>query len=253
MVYTTLWTVKRIVSSPITQAGIYHNASLGLISLSSDWENWTTIADKNLGASEVYNYGARLTNNNSWFMFQWWNNYGFLRSGAEDVSSTEVDTTWYWPWNYYSSSTFISASSDWSSPSNDNLWWDITDTLEARRWPCGNWFHIPLNQEFQNIWTMMSSFWNASRRNTACGKFLLMPNAGRLTWAGSLYNTWIWYYWTSNISSNTQWSSLYIGIHSDAGMFRWQVDVRMRWLNIRPFKNEPVQPDTSRTVLYQPS
>lgn len=106
-------------------AGIFHNSTLWLISISSDWTHWITIADKNLWATTVYNDGDALSEANCGKYYQWWNNYGFAWTGSVTNSSSQVDTTGYWPWNYYSGSTFIYSMvmQDWSNPWNDNLWW----------------------------------------------------------------------------------------------------------------------------------
>lgn len=112
-------------SSVATWAWIFHNPTLWLISISDDWENWITIADKNVWATTVWNNWDTSTQENSWWFFQWWNNYMFSFSWNVTTSSTQVDATWYWPGNYYSSDTFIIWSYDWSSVRNDNLrWWD---------------------------------------------------------------------------------------------------------------------------------
>ena len=100
-----------------------------VISISADGENWTTISAKNLWATTVYNDGDTLSEANCWKYFQWWNNYGFAWTWSVTTSSTKVDASTYWPWNYYSSSTFITVSAspyDWSSVQNDNLWWWVT-------------------------------------------------------------------------------------------------------------------------------
>ena len=102
----------------------------------SDDTNWITIADKNLWATTVYN-GDTLSQANCWNYYQWWNNYGFPRTWTVTKSSTKVDASNYWPWNRYSSSTFITVSAspyDWSSVQNDNLWWWVgLATKEIKR------------------------------------------------------------------------------------------------------------------------
>ena len=107
---------------------IYHNSTLGLISIVYSW--WViTIADKNLWATTVYNEWDTLSEANCWKYYQWWNNYGFAWTGTVTTSSTQVDASNYWPWNYYSNSTFITVSTspyDWASVQNDNLWWWVT-------------------------------------------------------------------------------------------------------------------------------
>lgn len=98
---------------------IYHNSSLWLISISSDGTTRYTIADKNLWAANVWDYGN---------YYQRWNNYWFPSTWSVTTSSTLVNASDYWPWNYYSSSTFICIGDspyDRSNVQNDNLrWWE---------------------------------------------------------------------------------------------------------------------------------
>jgi hypothetical protein len=127
---TTLLTMKGFNKQvqPITTAWIYHNPDLWLISLSSDWNIWITIADKNLWATQVYNDGDTLSQDNCGYYYQWWNNYWFPFTWSVTTSSTQVDVSTYWPWNYYSSSTFITY--NWA--------WDTTDNWNLRWWVDGN-------------------------------------------------------------------------------------------------------------------
>ena len=123
---TASWTTLFDWSGIAANAWIFHNTTDWLISISSDWTNRITIQDKNLWATTVYNDGDTLSQANCWNYYQWWNNYGFAWTGSVTTSSTKVDASWYWPWNRYSSSTFITVSTspyDWSSVQNDNLWW----------------------------------------------------------------------------------------------------------------------------------
>lgn len=115
------WTVVYDWSAVAAWAWIFWNATLWLISLSVDWFSRKTIQDKNLWATNVWDY---------WSHFQRWNNYWFPSSWTlSDTSDTQVDASGYWPWNYYSSSTYITWSEDWSSVRNDNLWWHSTWTI----------------------------------------------------------------------------------------------------------------------------
>lgn len=110
-------------------AGIWRNATLWLLSISSDWTNWITIADKNLWATTLYTDWATLSEANCGYYYQRWNNYWFPWIWAWNVttSTDKVDASGYWPWNYYSSSTYITAGyTDWSSVENDNLRWWVT-------------------------------------------------------------------------------------------------------------------------------
>lgn len=105
---------------------IYHNSTDWLISISSDGSTWITISDKNLWATQVWNYWDTLSQNNCGNFYQRWNNYWFPFTWATSTSSTKVNAGSYWPWNYYSSSTFITYTYwDWSSVTNANLrWWE---------------------------------------------------------------------------------------------------------------------------------
>lgn len=104
---------------------VYHNSSLGLISLSTDWTTRITIADKNLWATTVWNSGDTLSEANCGKYYQRWNNYWFPFTWSVTTSSTQVNASTYWPWNYYSSSTYITYNWAWDSTGNWNLrWWE---------------------------------------------------------------------------------------------------------------------------------
>lgn len=121
---TSSWT--KLYWTSIEAWWIFWNSTDWLISLSSDWSTWITIADKNLWATTVWNSGDTLSETNAWKYYQRWNNYGFPRTWTVTTSSTQVDASTYWPWNYYSSSTFITRSSSpysWDTTDNRNLWW----------------------------------------------------------------------------------------------------------------------------------
>ena len=118
-------------------AWIYHNSTLWLISLSSDWTNWITIADKNLWATTVYNNGNTLSEANCGKYYQRWNNYGFAWTWNVTTSSTQVNAQNYWPWNYYSSSTYIVQSWEirWDSSNNNDLRWWVTGVQQKTVYP----------------------------------------------------------------------------------------------------------------------
>ena len=105
-------------------AWIYHNSSLGLISISWDGSTWKTISDKNLWATTVYNDGNTLSQNNCGKYYQWGNGYWFAFSWSVTTSSSTVNASWYWPWNYYGNYIFRTVSWWWDSSNNANLrWW----------------------------------------------------------------------------------------------------------------------------------
>lgn len=114
--------------NPFWREVIARNESLWIISILYDeWRNCITIADKNLWATAVYS-GWNVTQANSWWLFQWWNNYEHTRTSTLSRSSTRVNASDYWPENYYSSSVFIEQS-NWDSSNNNNLWWGETNWM----------------------------------------------------------------------------------------------------------------------------
>lgn len=126
---TSSWT--KLYWTSIESWWIFWSSIDWLISLSSDWQTWITIADKNLWATTVWNSWDTLNQANCWKYYQWGNNYWFDRNSVDPIatSSTQVDASNYWPWNYYSSSTFITRSSSpyrWDTTDNWNLWWWVT-------------------------------------------------------------------------------------------------------------------------------
>lgn len=225
------------------EPGIYHNAELWLISMSSNWYEWITLADKNLWATEVYNYGDPLTEANCWKFYQRWNNYWFSMNWWYPISSVKVDTTGYGDWNYYTSGTFITASwgvydSDWSSPSNDSLWYD-----ETLRGPCPSGFHISHAGDRETVDEILGSH--------ISWRILMIPEAWNIDGA-----TWV-YQSTWRLANSAQtWSPLPLNSSRpwDARAVNWkginwqQVD-RVSWLPIRPFKDTPVYPDASWELL----
>ena len=107
-------------------AWVFYNATAWLISVSWDWNTWVTIADKNLWATTVFNQWDTVNDDNSWYFYQWGNNYGFPHSWSlESASYRQVDASNYWPWNYYESSTWITTKPRDTS-NNNNLWWWVT-------------------------------------------------------------------------------------------------------------------------------
>jgi hypothetical protein len=115
-----------------------------LISITSDWTNWITIADKNLWATTVYNYWDIVTDANCGYFYQWGNNYWFAHSWNVTTSSTQVDASTYWHWNYYSSSTFITITWRWDSTDNWNLWgWNNPTWVR--------WYYRPISLDTSTV------------------------------------------------------------------------------------------------------
>mgnify|MGYP003307556149 CR=1 FL=1 len=254
MVRTALQTKHGVEPiQPITESWIYHNAELWLISLSSNWTDWLTIADKNLGATTVYNDWDTLSEANCGKYYQWGNNYGFPRTWTVTTSSTKVNASSYWPWNYYSSNTFITGYNDWSSTNNANLRWWVTWTNEAMQWPCASWYHIPKNTERQSAYDIWVSLWIfSSSSGDAVKTYLKMPFAGgrsRLSSSVGSQGTFA-NYWSSNAYSTDY---AYCLVAYSSTFYPQNSSTRASGYSIRPFKNEPVRPTVARTVIYKPS
>lgn len=154
----TSWTTLYDWSSVATWAGVYHNSSLWLISVSWDWTTWYTISDKNLWATTVYNSWNTLSEANCGYFYQRGNNYWFPFAWTVTNSSTKVNASNYWPWNYYSSSTFITVNTqtaDWSSVQNGNLRWWVTwiRPWELKAAYIGEFLVHPVSQTFTYTWS----------------------------------------------------------------------------------------------------
>ena len=235
----------------MTLPWIYWSSALGLISLvDNDW-NVTTISDKNLWATQVYNSWDTLSEANAWKFYQWGNNYGFPFTWSVTTSSTQVNASTYWPWNYYNSSTFITISSNtWDSSNNQNLRWWTTWTNAAMKWPCAEWYHIPTDTETTALKTAFEWLWLSWWPNFS--KYLKMPLAWyRDGWISSATNIWTsWSYWTSIYRNSTSSYRIYF---TSSSLYPAGSTYTTFWCSIRPFANTPTQPDDSRTVLYQPN
>lgn len=127
---TASWTV---MEGTLWSAWVFWNQTDWIISITTDWTTGCTIADKHLWATTVYSSWATLSGANCWKLFQWGNNYWFSYDHNNVVdSTTQVNVDNYWPWNYYSSSTFTAPIYwwnrfyDWALNANDNLRWWVT-------------------------------------------------------------------------------------------------------------------------------
>jgi len=255
------WNVKQVYvgttpARPTYNPWIYWNKAKWLISISSDWKNWYTISDRNAGAKIVYNYGDTLNTDNAWGLYQRWNNYPFPYTWSITTSSTRVSTSWYSWSNPYYSSTFIKTSGaphDWSSNQNANLWWDTTNTIDARRWPCDNWFHVPTQTELYWLRTTMVT-WLGITTTVDWSKYLKIPLAwvrGNQWWSAS---SWVEFDWLT--STTNYWTYSYIRAIYWSTSWSWLVNTSVfstytsYWYSVRPFKNEPVVPDNTWTCLH---
>lgn len=214
---------------------IYRSEEEGLISLSKDWTTWYTIADKNLGATTVWW---------EWKVYQRGNNYGFNPS-SYTTTSTAVNLTNYWPWNYYSSSVFNIAR-PYDTSWNLNLWGWVTWTNEAMQWPCLSGFHIPSTSEYVSLADVMTTLWMTLRDNYV--SYLKMPRQNAIY--NNTLSSNLFYYWTSSWYDSANKLYAYVFRDYGTGVLTNQTSERKYWFPIRPFANTPIQPDSSRIKLY---
>lgn len=240
-----------VEATPITESWIYWNEELGLISLSSDGSTRYTIADKNLWANTVWSYGDSLTADNCWYYYQRWNCYGFPFTWPTNISYNTIDASTYWPWNYYSSSTWI-WQDEWDYSRNDNLRWWATWTDVAMQWPCPSGFHIPkydwIIGTIYTIWKNMGAW----TYNDYMFRMLKMPPCWYIRYDNNKFYVWNSYrYYMSTQYNYYSWYYMYDSSNAQAMFYSWSD----KWdaHPIRPFKNVWVKPDNTRTVLYQPS
>ena len=184
------------------------------------------IMDRNLWAAVS---GTGNNENAYWFYYQWWNNYGFINSWSVPyLVSTQINITWkwYWPWNYYSSATFVkrlgspnrwdtdTGSTTYTTYGNLNLWWweNTSNPDSWRQWPCPENYHVPDALERRAAYNLFKSWadtvWsgycntlddNTTYRAKCFASKLALPFAGRRVNDGStiLSKGTYGYYWSS--------------------------------------------------------
>lgn len=216
----------------------FYNEDLGLISLSIDWENWITMADRDLWADGVWL---------SWKLYQRWNNYWFSTNKSETTTSSKTDASAYWPSNYYSSNVRCTASA-WESSGNRDLWWNTTWTNVAMRWPCPEWFHIMTRAEADTLLEITQAMYNASKVSDIRNPLKMQAR---------------WYaYYSSRNMSNTSYAYYRTPEKKSANYARY-----MRFLGntissstmyisygmfIRPVKDVPIIPiENTRRQIYR--
>ena len=166
----------------------------------SNWIDSVTMLDRNLWANIAWTW-----EDSFWYYFQWGNNYWFLSTWFE-TSDSPIDTSGYWPWNYYISWIFINiehgpsyTAYDRSNPQNDNLWWGSGDNLwssfpldfksaKNRQWPCPNGFHVPSLWEWDKINDLLWTDWNHISNSLLLPKYFLRSSSpSNVGWDYPLY------------------------------------------------------------------
>ena len=237
---------------PVTTVWIYWSSDLWVISFQTSAWSGISIADKNIWATTVYNSWDTKTAANMGKWFQWWNNYWWLYwTNPTNTTSTYINASSYWPWNYYSSSTFFTHSQPedyWDSSNNANLWWWTTNTYVARRWPCEEWWHIPSKDNATTLVNAISSItWSVdvSKILQYCKLPSTLPGISSDNWQWTnLPRCWITY--SDNYNKYSCWM-LYLPTS-------WSYIInenrrKSAWIPCRAFSNTFIQPTTARTKL----
>ena len=179
---------------------------LNLYFIGSTWviTSWV-IMDRNLWASEPYNWDYDNPNSDSYgYYYQWWNNYGFQNIWSIPTTSNTVP---YSVWTQYTLSKYASwifvtwPDSTWmeSGSLNDNIWWWYNGTYTGRQWPCPDDYHLPIILD----WTKLYNNWSdAVVTDSNPGKQrasnFLMPFAGYRDSESNVFDRGtIAHYWTA--------------------------------------------------------
>jgi len=225
-----------------------------------------TIMDRNLWATKA---GTTCSITDAWacgYHFQWWNNHGFAPclSGNicynfpwwETSKGNSIDTSRYWPQDYFNDNIFRSTyPKDWSNPRNDNLRWWVTNTHEAMQWPCPSWYHVPSRLERTNLvqyriadynkkawWNTrdFNSNWTPSGNNEAFWQFVnyfKLPHAGSRFYGEVNHIGQVGYYWSSTAADADRANLFEINLQRSQvtyGIVTW----RAAAFSIRCFKNK---------------
>ena len=208
------WTV---VQWTLWSAWIFWNQSEWLISITSYWSTWYTIQDKNLWAIDVYNGWDTLSEANCGKYYQRWNNYWFPRTWSVTTSSTQVNASSYWPWNYYTGSTFITTRRDPRDSSyNDNLWWWESQWTSTKSVEVQNIYIGKKPYEWNDLCFTANTAWSTVTLNKYWSptEVSLETSTDWTTWSSytiwdtiTLSNIWDKVYWRNTSTSTTGFSS----------------------------------------------
>lgn len=116
------------------------------------------------------------------------------------------------------------------------------------QWPCPNGYHIGTEAEWNTVVSALDTLWVKNETNTK--NYLKLPDAYYLNRTNWSKNTSYWpvRIWTSTMSNNATAPAFLI---DENGVVQVKNDKPGNWFSIRPFKDNPMIPDSSWTTLYQ--
>ena len=144
-------------AAPITIAWIYHSPEQWLISLSSDWTNWITIADKNEWATTVWNGTDSISSSST---FLWY---------PQEFNNIVAPTGYHIP----SDVEFNNIIQIWINMGAWSSWqWYIMTQLLRMPWlwyyRSGSWYQ----SQYRRFWTNVSESTNYGYRLNAWSSVL---------------------------------------------------------------------------------
>lgn len=208
------------------------------------YSNWCNSADIVLSNWQVW-AACNLWTNKSWIWsesywnyYQWGRNKGFSFTDRTKQSTKIPNPNWNDNYGFVWDSSLINY--DWITIQNDNLWWDVTNSMSARQWPCQSGRHVPTRNDWQLAcdsikWSKCSNIENDYNTISKIQNTLKLPFA----WihspydAGIIYDNLFGYYWSS--SANTTDSSSFS--FSSTSLYTNSNDYRANWFSVRCIRN----------------
>jgi len=239
--YTVDW--DKCVIAQEALCGIYDPSDfedLDVYTITNTWAQLNyTLMDRNLWATQVFTWD-RFNRCTYWYYYQWWNNYGFPNTWDIKTSTVQVDVSWYGPNNPYSSDTFIIGHDNWYStnPSYNNLWWNTSNNVADRQWPCPDGYHVATRTDLMNI----------SSHDVSLDYLLPFADQRNKYWNVTNSEGTLGFYFSSTISLSQDpfigWINAEVG--EDINDYFWsvytagnRVNFTPTGLSIRCFKNIP--------------
>ena len=255
-----LWNQSWVNTWDETQATIM--AKLWAASATTNWylttADWNTFNDKQDAISDlqtirdnatawknasdtIATYGDIVTHNINEFATaaQWAKADTALQSG--DNVSELVNDAWYIT-DAYHDDTKQDVLTAWENITIEQVCWP------DNQWPCPEWRHIPFKSEWETIISHMSTLWIGTRDVSGTYKLSLAWWLADST--GNRASTWYyWAYWCAdgnNDSTRPMGYSFYFRNLHNAIYSRFPSNAQ----TIRPFKDTPVTPDNTWTILF---
>lgn len=179
------------------------------------------------------------------------------------TAKANIKSSIEWKWVTVPSSAKLDSYDDYINQIEQIDITKIYYDYSAMQWPCPEWFHVPMSSEWESIISIWSNIWafeydsNNNLYNNLC-QYLKLP----LCWfiytnANFRQQSTVAYYLScSKVSSTSSWCPCLFAARSwytsATYKYWWRMinSASWYWYSVRPFKNEYISPDNTRTVLY---